>query len=35
MTGECYRWMNDELFAKKLKTYEKELGNIKMERKIA
>jgi transposase len=35
MTGECYRWMNDELFAKKLKIYEKELGNIKMERKIA
>ena len=35
MTGECYRWMNDELFAKKLKIYEKELGNLKIERKIA
>jgi transposase len=35
MTGECYRWMDDELFAKKLKIYEKELGNIKMERKTA
>jgi transposase len=35
MTGECYRWMNDKLFVKKLKTYEKELEYIKMERKIA
>ena len=35
MTGECYQWMNDKLFVKKLKTYEKELENIKMVRKIA
>ncbi len=35
LTGECYRWMDDKLFARKLKTYEKELEKIKMERKIA
>ncbi|KKL67239.1 hypothetical protein LCGC14_2136970 [marine sediment metagenome] len=35
LTGECYRWMDDKLFVKKLKSYEKILANIKMERKIA
>jgi len=34
LTGECYRWMDDKLFAKKLKIYEKELENIKVARKI-
>ena len=32
LTGECYRWMDDKLFTKKLKNYEKELENIKMEK---
>jgi transposase len=35
LTGECYRWMDDILFTRKLKAYEKDLENIKMERKIA
>ena len=35
LTGECYRWMDDILFTRKLKAYEKDLENMKMERKIA
>lgn len=35
LTGECYRWMEDELFERKLRNYEKDLESIKMERKIA
>jgi len=35
LTVECYRSMNDVLFERKLKAYEKVLEKIKMERKIA
>ncbi len=35
MTGEWYRWMDDKLFTKKLKTYEKKLEKFKVEKKIA
>ena len=31
LTGECYRWMNDVLFERKLKDYEKVLEKIKEE----
>jgi transposase len=32
LTGECYRWMEDELYEKKLKLYEKDLENIEREK---
>jgi transposase len=35
LTGECYRCMNDELFKRKLRNYEKELEMIKREKKAA
>lgn len=35
LTGECYRWMEDGLFERKLRLYEKDLENIKMEKKAA
>ena len=35
LTDECYRWMEDELFERKLRLYEKDLENIKMEKKAA
>ena len=33
LTGKCYRGMDDTLFITKLKAYEKDLENIKLERK--
>ena len=35
LTGEYYRWMDNELFERKLKKYEKELEMIKREKKAA
>lgn len=35
LTGECYRWMEDELYERKLRLYEKDLENIKSEKKAA
>lgn len=35
ITGECFRWMKDELFVKKLRAYEKELESLKREKKVA
>ena len=35
VTGECYRWMNVELFQRKVKLYEKRLEKVKPERKVA
>jgi transposase len=35
LTGECYRWIEDELFERKLRNYEKDLESIKMEKKVA
>ncbi len=35
LTGECYRWMEDDFFERKLRNYEKDLVSIKMEKKIA
>ena len=33
LTGECYRWIDHESYAKKLKKYEKELASSKEENK--
>ncbi len=35
LTGECYRWMEEELFERKLRNYEKDLEFIKMKKKVA
>jgi len=35
LTGECYRWIEDELFRRKLKLHEKDLKSLKGERKAA
>ena len=35
LTGECFRWMKEELFEKKLREYEKELESLKREKKAA
>ncbi|KPJ83318.1 MAG: hypothetical protein AMS17_17700 [Spirochaetes bacterium DG_61] len=35
LTGECYRWMDNELFERKLKNYEKDIEMIKREKKAA
>ena len=35
LTGECYRWMEDRLYEKKLRLYEKDLEKIKRDKKAA
>ncbi len=35
LTGECFRWMKDELFERKLRLYEKELESFKREKEAA
>jgi len=35
LTGECFRWMDDELFKGKCLVYENELESIKREKKVA